>query len=102
MGDNLPVFWARWGPCGGLDRVEAAFVSAWCGRRDLNPHDSRHGNLNPARLPVPPRPQGAPSALNRYRRATQRLMNGRRTAHADVWFGGFETLTLAHARAEAD
>src|SRR6185312_6080956 len=28
----------------------------WCGRRDLNPHDSRHWNLNPARLPVPPRP----------------------------------------------
>ena len=31
----------------------------WCGRRDLNPHDFRHGNLNPARLPVPPRPLGA-------------------------------------------
>src|SRR5262245_13931093 len=31
-------------------------VGAWCGRRDLNPHDLRHGNLNPARLPVPPRP----------------------------------------------
>ena len=30
----------------------------WCGRRDLNPHDFRHGNLNPARLPVPPRPPG--------------------------------------------
>src|SRR5262249_6409865 len=30
---------------------------AWCGRRDLNPHVLRHGNLNPARLPVPPRPQ---------------------------------------------
>ena len=29
----------------------------WCGRRDLNPHDFRHWNLNPARLPVPPRPQ---------------------------------------------
>src|SRR6185312_1327975 len=32
---------------------------AWCGRRDSNPHDFRHGNLNPARLPVPPRPQRA-------------------------------------------
>ena len=30
----------------------------WCGRRDLNPHDFRHGNLNPARLPIPPRPLG--------------------------------------------
>ncbi len=29
---------------------------SWCGRRDLNPHDLRHWNLNPARLPVPPRP----------------------------------------------
>ena len=29
----------------------------WCGRRDLNPHDLRHWNLNPARLPVPPRPR---------------------------------------------
>src|SRR5712671_5845436 len=31
-------------------------VSAWCGRRDSNPHNFRHWNLNPARLPVPPRP----------------------------------------------
>jgi hypothetical protein len=32
-------------------------ISRWCGRRDLNPHDLRHWNLNPARLPIPPRPQ---------------------------------------------
>ena len=32
-------------------------VSAWCGRRDSNPHNFRHWNLNPARLPVPPRPR---------------------------------------------
>src|ERR1700704_3581170 len=31
--------------------------TTWCGRRDLNPYVFRHGNLNPARLPVPPRPQ---------------------------------------------
>src|SRR5690242_14743600 len=31
--------------------------SAWCGRRDSNPHNFRHWNLNPARLPVPPRPR---------------------------------------------
>src|SRR6202012_3843995 len=30
--------------------------SAWCGRRDSNPHNFRPWNLNPARLPVPPRP----------------------------------------------
>ena len=31
----------------------------WCGRRGSNPHDFRHGNLNPARLPIPPRPRRA-------------------------------------------
>src|SRR5215831_1483260 len=31
----------------------------WCGRRDSNPHDLRHRNLNPARLPVPPRPRAS-------------------------------------------
>src|SRR5688500_8035648 len=30
----------------------------WCGRRDSNPHIFRYWNLNPARLPVPPRPRG--------------------------------------------
>ena len=37
-------------------------VRRWCGRRDLNPHDFRHGNLNPARLPISPRPPGRPWA----------------------------------------
>ena len=32
-------------------------LQVWCGRRDLNPHELPHWNLNPARLPVPPRPQ---------------------------------------------
>ena len=32
----------------------------WCGRRDSNPHDFHHRNLNPARLPIPPRPPPAP------------------------------------------
>src|SRR5437899_7862214 len=50
----------------GRDRVEAGTVAAWCGRRASNPHDFRHGNLNPARLPIPPRPQGH---LSRARRA---------------------------------
>src|SRR5262245_37412025 len=36
--------------------MTAGDVSGWCGRRDLNPHDLRHWNLNPARLPIPPRP----------------------------------------------
>jgi hypothetical protein len=33
------------------------FSHQWCGRRDSNPHDSRHWYLKPARLPIPPRPQ---------------------------------------------
>ena len=28
----------------------------WCGRRDLNSYALGHRNLNPARLPIPPRP----------------------------------------------
>jgi hypothetical protein len=42
-------------------------VSAWCGRRDSNPHNFRHWNLNPARLPVPPRPliASCPAAMPR-------------------------------------
>ena len=32
----------------------------WCGRRGSNPHDFRHRNLNPARLPIPPRPRRGP------------------------------------------
>ena len=28
----------------------------WCGRRDLNSHAVKHWNLNPACLPIPPRP----------------------------------------------
>src|ERR1700730_3255822 len=28
----------------------------WCGRGDLNPHDFHRWNLNPVRLPIPPRP----------------------------------------------
>jgi hypothetical protein len=35
-------------------------LSRWCGRRDSNPHNFRHWNLNPARLPIPPRPLIAP------------------------------------------
>src|SRR4029077_9060618 len=28
----------------------------WCGRGDSNPHDLHRWNLNPVRLPIPPRP----------------------------------------------
>src|SRR6202167_6767238 len=35
----------------------ARTTACWCGRRGSNPHDFRHGNLNPARLPIPPRPR---------------------------------------------
>ena len=30
-----------------------------CGRRDSNPHPRRDRDLNPARLPIPPRPRGS-------------------------------------------
>ena len=33
-----------------------SYYTVWCGRRDLNPHESLHWNLKPARLPIPPRP----------------------------------------------
>src|SRR6476646_4792972 len=50
-----------------LQYRHANAVSAWCGRRDSNPHNFRHWNLNPARLPVPPRPLIAsyPAAMPR-------------------------------------
>ena len=40
----------------------------WCGRRDLNSYALRHWNLNPARLPIPPRPQAHYSNLVTRRR----------------------------------
>ena len=40
----------------------------WCGRRDLNSYALRHWNLNPARLPIPPRPQAYYSNLVTRRR----------------------------------
>ena len=51
--------------------------SAWCGRRDSNPHDFRHGNLNPARLPIPPRPQRAVKTRVSARRSGQALRGKR-------------------------
>ena len=36
----------------GLPAVTRQTGEDWCGRRDLNPHDLRHWNLNPARAPV--------------------------------------------------
>src|SRR5271165_4629766 len=35
-------------------------IESWCGRRDSNPHDLRRWNLNPVRLPIPPRPRTDP------------------------------------------
>ena len=37
----------------------------WCERRDSNSYTLRHRNLNPARLPIPPRPL-MPSAMQRF------------------------------------
>src|SRR6476660_4653273 len=43
----------------GRTRKTLIALPSWCGRRDSNPHDFRHWNLNPARLPIPPRPRRA-------------------------------------------
>src|ERR1700722_6679302 len=53
-------------------------TAPWCGRRDLNPHVLRHWNLNPARLPIPPRPRragrpGGAAYIMRRARATIKL-----------------------------
>ena len=49
LGSRRPVYKAL--------TPSAAAQTYWCGRRDLNPHDFRRWNLNPVRLPVPPRPR---------------------------------------------
>ena len=36
----------------------------WCGRGDLNPHDFHRWNLNPVRLPIPPRPRAAAAGMS--------------------------------------
>jgi hypothetical protein len=45
----------------------------WCGRRGSNPHSLRRWNLNPVRLPIPPRPhvvglEGLEPQPDRYER----------------------------------
>ncbi len=40
--------------------------AAWWGRRDSNPHGLLHKFLRLARLPIPPRPHEAKSALLNY------------------------------------
>ena len=53
----------------------------WCGREDLNLHESPHRDLNPARLPIPPRPR----AVNHYtakRRTPHAGLSGRKMGSA--------------------
>ena len=47
------------GDCRCSRRLRTA-AQEWCARRDSNPHILRYWNLNPARLPVPPRARGRP------------------------------------------
>ena len=42
-------------------------MNGWCARRESNPHVFRHWNLNPARLPVPPRARGHRARTSRAR-----------------------------------
>ncbi len=58
--------------CGPLRPARIHQPLCWCGRRDSNPHDFRHWNLNPARLPIPPRPQGATTGSILRRRRQRR------------------------------
>ena len=56
-------------------------AAGWCGRRDSNPHVFRHWNLNPARLPVPPRPHPGrerPAIAGTFRSARQQCHAGTR------------------------
>jgi hypothetical protein len=51
----------------------------WCGRGDLNPHDLHRWNLNPVRLPIPPRPPlQLPERL--FRPVRDRFLAQRRSA----------------------
>jgi hypothetical protein len=45
----------------------------WCGRRDLNPHNLHRWNLNPVRLPIPPRPHRL--MIRAYWNNQQRLLS---------------------------
>ena len=45
-----------------------AATKKWYGREDLNLHELPHWNLNPARLPIPPRPHTRKRKLYRKQR----------------------------------
>jgi hypothetical protein len=42
-----------------LASTSFATSAQWCGRRESNPRALRHWNLNPALLPIPPRPHAS-------------------------------------------
>ena len=65
----------------------------------MNPHDFRHGNLNPARLPVPPRPRRRqPTCAAAGRRG---LYHGQSTRRTTKIGAGASLLNCRFSAAEA-
>ncbi len=58
--------------CGRLFR---ACYHEWCGRWESNPHSLRNGILNPARLPIPPRPRCDRHITSPPKDATENIKN---------------------------
>ena len=52
-----PIRSADAGSCPPIGGHIGACYLGWCGRWESNPHSLRNGILNPARLPIPPRPR---------------------------------------------
>ena len=65
-----PLMQALVPPYGGLFR---ACCLGWCGRWESNPHSLRNGILNPARLPIPPRPRCEMPIAPRSKHATANI-----------------------------
>ena len=59
-------------PCGGAN---GSSREGWCGRWESNPHSLRNGILNPARLPIPPRPRCDRPIAPPQKRATANISN---------------------------
>ena len=60
----------------------------WCARRDSNPHIFRYWNLNPARLPIPPRPRASAPRRGMLGRAYSKDRRGGNRLKANPAFEG--------------
>ena len=83
-GREVPPGRGTGGPNRGIPAYSAPGHGRRCGRQDSNLHGLPHGNLNPARLPIPPRPHDDRGSVD-YRPvcpAGQQI--GDRTADGDI------------------